>query len=125
MYHFVFAWMYRYHQKRGDTIYKHVASYAVAVVGFIHLLSIISFVEKIFGIKLLYFPDTSILSNKIIALPFVMACMLMIDLLYFNKKRTKMVLSKYPPEFRLHTIVNYCYWFLIVIIPSGILFYLN
>lgn len=125
MYHFVFAWMYLYHKKGGDTIYKHVASYAATLVFCIHVLTIISILEKIVKIKLFYFPDASVLSNRFVELILIVMCFVAIDLVCFNKKRTAVILSKYPDSFKLHTFKNYSYWFLIFFVPSFIVFYLS
>jgi hypothetical protein len=124
MYNFVFAWMYRYHQKGGDTIYKHVASYSVAVVACIHFLFLINLLELLLEINIELYSQKGLLGNKFILALFLIGYLVAIDLLYYTRKRTNKILIKYSPDFKLHSIKNYVKWFVIFFVPLVLWFWM-
>ncbi len=122
MYHFIFAWMYLYHKKGGDTIYKHVASYAVAVVIFFNVLFLLNCFERIFEINVEV--NKLLGDNKLIIISSVVLYLIITDLVYFKRERINRILSTYPLDYRLHTVKNYTKFFFIFFLPLGLWFWL-
>lgn len=124
MYNFIFNFFYRYFKKSDSASYRTSAALSVGITIFFQLFLLANVFTFFTGINLS--PGSfsqDYMTNKLCLMPIAMLYLLIFEL-YYNHKRAKVIVNKYPKDYRLLSLKNILGVFFIMLAPLivGIIF---
>lgn len=120
MYNFIFNWIYRYHEKGGNTVNRETASGAVALTILIHVFLILKIIEICFEVNFSYNLTDSYSTNKILLFPFGLVYFSLFSWFY-TKKRAIRIVKNYKENYQLYTVINFMWLCIMVVVPLVLL----